>query len=274
METYYTVLGVARDADAAAIELAYQQQRERYRTERVAALDDEIGQVARDRSAALDHAYATLADPARRAAYDQRLRGGTPAKTRATVSRRELVMLIGGALIGLLVIAAVWNFAGRSTTPGVTLAQLNRPAPVFTLPALDGGDLQLQNYIGKKTVLINFWYSECAPCQEETPALQQVYKKLAADGLVVIGVNVRGNERRGALGDEDIRKFIARYNVTYPIAIDTQGDTGRAYQVTPLPSSYFIDTSGTIRYAAFQTVTAEDVERVFKELQRGATAAR
>ena len=199
MESYYRLLGVAPDADAATITAAYQQQYERYSVERVAAMGGEFAQVPTERRAALDAAYQTLNDPVARAAYDQQLRGTPAPVAKAAISRRELTMLIGGTIVGIVLIAAVWILAGRSTTPTVGMAKLDRPAPAFALPNINGQNVQLSEYIGKKVVLVNFWYSECAPCKEETPALQQAYQKLAPAGLVVIGVNVRGNEaaRRG-----------------------------------------------------------------------------
>lgn len=270
MESYYTLLGVGRDATPEEIESAYLRQRERYSPERVAELGPEFGQVARERLAALERARGALLDPVK-SDTDSMPTSAARSRERNSVSRRELTMLVGGALVGLLLIAAVWVFAGRTSTPTVNLARLDRPAPTFVLRDLNGNSIKLQDYIGKKTVLINFWYSKCAPCIEETPALQQVYQKLAPDGLVVIGVNVRGNEQRGAAGDEDVRKFTERFGVTYPVVFDDKGEVGRAYQVLPLPSSFFIDSSGTIRYASYSTVTASEVERVFNELQRTAT---
>src|SRR5437764_1505959 len=82
-------------------------------------------------------------------------------------------------------------------------APTNRPAPNFALAGIDGRTVRLSDYRGK-VVLLNFWYTGCAPCREETPALEAAYKKLAPQGLQIIGMNVRANERRGADGDADI----------------------------------------------------------------------
>lgn len=274
MESYYTLLGVAPDASTEEIEAAYERQRNRYSPDRVAEMGEELARVANERLAAFERARATLTDPGARAAYDQGEGGAKAGRERSSLSRRELTMLIGGALVGLLLIAVVWTLAGRSTTPTVSMVKLERPAPAFELRDLSGQNVRLDDFIGSHVVMVNFWYSNCAPCEEETPALQQAYQELADDGLVIIGINVRQNEQRGPAGEEDVRKFVERYGVTYPIVYDEQGAVGRSYQVLPLPSTFFIDPGGTIRYASYTTVTIEDVERVFKELQPGATATR
>lgn len=268
MESYYSLLGLAPNASLEEIEAAYQRQRERYSPERVAAMGEEFAEVANQRLAELERARTALL-----AERESNAPAVSGRAERSALSRRELTMLVGGALIGLLLIIAVWNIAGRSTTTSVGLAKLDRPAPAFELRGLDGQPVRLEDYSGK-VVLVNFWYSECAPCQEETPALQKAYQQLAPEGLVIVGVNVRGNEPNGAAGDQAVRAFVQRYGVSYPIGYDDQGKAGRDYQVLPLPSSFFIDAGGTIRYASYSTVTADEVERVFNELQHGATAAR
>jgi thiol-disulfide isomerase/thioredoxin len=123
-------------------------------------------------------------------------------------------------------------------------------------------------------VLVNFWYTGCEPCREETPALQAAYQKLAGQGLEIIGVNVRQNERGGADGDADIRKFVDEYRVTYPIALDADNATNRDYQVYVLPTSVMIDQDGRIRYLMFSAVTTEDVEALFNKLQQETSARR
>jgi peroxiredoxin len=278
MQTYYTLLDIPAQATAAEVEAAYQRQRERYSPERVAALGEEFRRVAEARSAEIEHAYAVLADPDRRRTYDARV-GSTPATTRSQparrtgISRRELLLAAGGALAGLLVIAFVWVLAGRNAGPALPpAAQVNRPAPDFTLPGLSGGDVRLSDYRGK-IVLVNFWYTNCAPCREETPALAAVYKKLSDRGFAIIGVNVRGNERKGPDGDEDIRKFTTANGVTYPIALDIDGQVDRDYRVYTLPTSFVIDKSGNVRYLLFSAVTGEDVEALFNKLQLETSAS-
>ena len=83
---------------------------------------------------------------------------------------------------------------------------------------------------------------------------------------MIVGVDLRNQERKGPEGDADVRAFVERYGVTYPIALDINGDVARAFRIYPIPTSFFIDRAGTIRYIAVSKVTSEDVERVFTRL--------
>jgi peroxiredoxin len=277
-DTFYTLLDIPAHATSAEIDAAYQRQRDRYSAERIAALGDEFRAIAEARNAELDRAYAVLADPERRRAYDASIGAASPpdAQQRAKrgLSRREWLMAGGGALAGLLVIAFVWVLASRSAGSALPpAAQTNRPAPDFALAGIDGKTVRLSDYRGK-VVLLNFWYTGCAPCREETPALEAAYKKLAPQGLQIIGMNVRANERKGADGDADIRAFIAAHGVSYPIALDTDSQSGRDYQVYVLPTSLMIDREGKIRYLLFSATTTDAVEALFNKLQQETSAGR
>lgn len=278
METFYTLLDIPMQATADEIEAAYQRQRARYSPERVAELGDDFRQVAEARSAELERAHAVLTDPTRRQAYDVSLGNRPPTSVqtaqRSGLSRREVLMALGGAVLGLLVIAVVWVVSGRqAATTLPPAAEVNRPAIDFTLPTIDGKPLRLSDYRGN-VVLVNFWYTNCAPCREETPALQAAYAQLNGQGLQIIGVNVRDNERNGADGDQDIRKFMADHGVTYPIVLDAGSKVNRDYQVYVLPTSAMIDRAGNIRYLLFSAVTTSEVEALFKKLQQETSAQR
>jgi len=273
METYYTLLDIATEATADEVTAAYARQRERYRSERVARLGSEFERIAVTRLAELERAYAILGDPARRQAYDRSIgvassEDADHVASRTRLSRRERVLAIGGALAGLLLIVLVWILSSRNAQPGLPpIAETRKPAPTFSLPGLHGEMVRLSDYRGK-VVLVNFWGTWCVPCKEETPALAGVYRKLHDQGLVVIGVDLRNQERSGPDGDADVRAFTERYGVTYPIALDVAGETARAFQIYPLPTSFVVDQNGLIRYVRVGQITAQEVEALFVRLQQ------
>jgi peroxiredoxin len=268
MENYYQLLEIDEQASSDAITAAYAHQRERYRPDRVDGLDDELRLHAERRTAELDRAYAVLIDPAQRRLYDAELSAQrTPSVGRAQrpgVTRREVLMSAGGAVVGLIIIAVVWVFAGSTAQPALPpVGEVSRPAPDFVLPGLNGGTITLSSYRGK-VVLVNFWGTWCEPCKEETPALQAAYKDLQQQGLEIIGVNLFSQETGG---DTAVRDFLTPYGVTYPIALDSQGDIARAFQISPIPTSYFVDPSGNIRFVKVGTLKAAEVRALFERLQ-------
>lgn len=260
MDSYYRLLDISEQATPDEIEAAYQR----------LIQDASPGQDADSRpSAEIERAYQALIDPEQRRAYDTRLAAQRHG-ARTGITRRELLMSVGGAVVGLLLIAVVWSLAGRNAAPALPpVAEMSRPAPDFALPGLDGGTIRLSDYRGK-VVLVNFWGTWCEPCKEETPALQAVYSELRGQGLEIIGVNLYSQETGG---DSGVRAFLTPYGVTYPIALDIAGETAQAFQISPIPASYFVDPSGTIRFVKVGTLTSSEVRALFERLQPRAEAA-
>ncbi len=174
------------------------------------------------------------------------------------------------ALLAVLV-SAVWLalwFLRRSEAPrpapsaGDFLAAqaltIGTVAPEFTLPQLDGGQISLSQLRGRP-VLVNFWATWCAPCRSEMPALQRVAAQYAGSGLVVIGINQLEDEAT-------VQEFVREFGLTFPIALDRDGVTSRAWRVYGIPQTYLVDRDGTIRKAWVGPVTEQSVTRALDEL--------
>lgn len=182
------------------------------------------------------------------------------------IGKREALYALGGVLVGLLILGVVWWRTGRNTTPLPTLSQVQPyAAPAFTAKDLDGGTITLADWRGK-VVLLNFWASWCVPCKEETPELEAIYQQLKDQGLVIVGIDLFKTERLDT-GMTDVRDFVAQYGVTYPVGIDESGDIAKSYAVSPIPTSYFIDQQGRVRFVRVGKLSKQDVERVFRRLQ-------
>ncbi len=276
MDTYYTLLGIEPDTSQADIAAAYQQRRESYSPDRVAGMDDEIRQLAEERMAELERAYYILSDTQRRRQYDVSIgftspREGESAAPRPhkNLSSRERWYAAGGMVGALLLVVLIWFVTDRAELPSI--GEVNRPAPDFRLPALAGGEIQLHDYQGS-VVLVNFWGTWCEPCKRETPALQSAYEQLRDQGLVVVGVNLTDDELVQGNSEADIRSFVEQYGVTYPIALDIEGEATKAFRVYPLPTSFFIDRQGNIRYMRVGELTTEEVVALFDQLHQEAAA--
>ncbi|HYM85849.1 MAG TPA: TlpA disulfide reductase family protein [Pseudoxanthomonas sp.] len=98
---------------------------------------------------------------------------------------------------------------------GVTPARPGEAMPPINLPDLQGQLQSLPGAYAGRPLLINVWASWCGPCIEEMPELERFARSQDKDGAQVIGLalDTPGN----------IREFLGRVPVTYPILIDTPG---------------------------------------------------
>lgn len=121
--------------------------------------------------------------------------------------------------------------------------ETNQVAPDFTLKTLDGKEVKLSDYRGKK-VILNFWATWCPPCKAEIPHMEKYYKSSAKnDNVEILAVNLTKSDK-----DEDyIKDFVKSYDMTYPVLLDTEGKQQEQYEIVTIPTTYFIDTKGKIQ---------------------------
>ncbi|WP_108306279.1 peroxiredoxin family protein [Metalysinibacillus jejuensis] len=117
--------------------------------------------------------------------------------------------------------------------------------PDFTLTTVDGEEVTLSDYKGKK-VILNFWASWCPPCKAEMPHMQKYYEKKAKEqNFEILAVNLTSEEK----GDRLVEKFLQSYGITFPVPMDEDGSLAKTYQVITIPSTFILNTDGQIEHS-------------------------
>jgi len=117
------------------------------------------------------------------------------------------------------------------------IPQVGQPAPDFQYTMPDGSTHTLGQLRGKK-VLVNFWATWCGPCRSEMPDLQKALGEVG-DSVVVLGVNK-------AQDLKEIAPFADELRISFPLIANQAGDIAGRYGAQNLPTSYFINSDGTI----------------------------
>jgi peroxiredoxin len=139
--------------------------------------------------------------------------------------------------LGLALLAALGFIVASPQREAAPIA-VGLAAPEFAVPRLGGGELSLRALRGK-VVLVNLWATWCAPCEQEMPAMQRLYAKLAPRGFELVAISV----------DEDARaveRFRDRLGLTFPIGLDAQRDAAERYQSFRYPESFLVDREGVL----------------------------
>jgi peroxiredoxin len=108
-------------------------------------------------------------------------------------------------------------------------------APGFRLPKVGGGELSLEDFRGRRVLLV-FSDPECGPCGELAPQLEQVYRREPALQVLMV-----------SRGDPDAnRESVARYGLTFPVVLQRRWEVSRDYGMFATPIGYLIDEAGVI----------------------------
>ena len=175
------------------------------------------------------------------------------------------LILIGVGLIVVAGIFMVFNASqqdGETADSGGAASQVPAappenseypPAPEITLKDLEGNTVSLSDYRGH-WLLVNNWATWCPPCRAEMPELNAYYQMHKDDGFVLIGISAGDPQN-------EVEKFVAAYDIQFPIWVDPYQDAIRAFRMSSLPSSFVIDPDGYIRMAWTGGVTLDTLEK-------------
>jgi peroxiredoxin len=129
------------------------------------------------------------------------------------------------------------------------------PAPDFCLPGLDGGELSLQDYRGRRVLLV-FSDPNCGPCDALAPDLELIHRRASDPQVAMI--------TRGSL--EVNRAKVAEHDLTFPIGLQRRWEISRAYGMFATPIGYMIDEQGVV--AAPVAVGGDAIVRLASEKPR------
>lgn len=170
------------------------------------------------------------------------------------------LLLAAAALAGCAVgkDAVVQGSDFSFVSPGGKLEIFYPPARRQTLPNLTGPSLEQPNrqlrvsdYPGK-VVVLNIWGQWCGPCRDEAPELSTVYRQTKAQGVQLIGIDVR--DARSAALD-----FVRDNQISYPSIFDPAGRSLLAlsgYPRSVVPSTIVLDRQHRVAAIYLERVTA------------------
>lgn len=179
----------------------------------------------------------------------RRLRSRLPTRPQARIE----------ALFWLALVA----FLGYRIWPQVAaafgVASASAAAPDFQLTTLDGAAVSRDALRGK-VVLVNFWATWCPPCRVEMPGFQDVYDRKKSQGFTILGVST------DASGSQHVARYLWEHEITYPVAMASDGIVRAFGGARALPTSYLLDRQGRIRHTVTGIFTEVALEQAVNRL--------
>lgn len=124
-------------------------------------------------------------------------------------------------------------------------AQVGDPAPNFTVTGTDGNTYTLYDLLNSgKTVVLDFYYTTCGPCQYYSPQVNLAYAKYGCNDAEVFFISIDYDDTNA-----EVMAYDAQFGIQYPSVSGTQGGGNgviNQYGISGFPTFYVIDSSKTI----------------------------
>ena len=146
--------------------------------------------------------------------------------------------------------------AAKLTDASQPVVNAGSALPAFLLNDLTGEAHSPAGLAGKPAV-INFWATWCKPCEIEMPLLQAVSEKYPQ--IAVIGIN-------SGEAEEVIQSFVTKYDITFPVWLDTESKVTDQLKIIGLPTTYFIDGLGVIQAVHLGQLTPDLLDAYLAQL--------
>jgi len=129
------------------------------------------------------------------------------------------------------------------------------------LPDLTGQRTTLAAWQGKVRV-VNFWATWCTPCRQEIPGLIAVQRKLAANGVQIVGIAVDNADK--------VRDYAKEMGINYPILVAGMEGATLSRMVGnrtgALPFTIVLDRAGNAVQSHLGLISADQLEKILAPL--------
>ena len=159
---------------------------------------------------------------------------------------------------------AVYLWQGLGKDPSVLpSALIDKPAPVFDLPALPGREPELalatDHLATGEPLLVNVFASWCVPCQAEHPLITALAEE---HGMTVHAINYKDKPVEAAA-------WLRRLGDPYGrVGADREGRAGIEFGIYGVPETFLIDGTGRVRLRHAGPITPEVMEKIILPAMR------
>lgn len=145
-------------------------------------------------------------------------------------------------LLPLILWLCVSSFAGAAESPGLGAMLLLK---------------EIDQHKGK-VVVLNFFATWCAPCQEEIPGLVNLRRRYPVGRVAILGISL----------DEDpalVPPFVVKHGINYPVKMASL-DVLRMFNIRSVPHNVVYDVRGRLAANQPGLVAEEDFQAAIDQL--------
>jgi thiol-disulfide isomerase/thioredoxin len=128
----------------------------------------------------------------------------------------------------------------------------------------DGNKALTKEDLKGKVVFVDFWTYSCINCIRTQPVLREWWDTYKDENFIMIGIHTP--EFAFEKDPNNVEAAIKKAGLLYPIALDPDFKTWRAYNNRFWPAGYLFDAEGRLRYTHFGEGKYDETEAAIRSL--------
>ena len=123
---------------------------------------------------------------------------------------------------------------------------------------------QLKEQMKDKVILYDIWTYSCINCIRTLPYITAWNEKYSDEGLLIIGIHTP--EFDFEKDEKNVKIAIEKYGIKYPVVMDNDWETWKAFENRYWPRKYVADHEGYIRYDHIGEGEYQETEKIIQQL--------
>lgn len=148
---------------------------------------------------------------------------------------------------------------GDEDSDGTPFVEIENPSGFVNTDPITIGQ-----FVGEKVIMIDFMTYSCINCQRTFPYLNEWYEKYEDDGFIIIGIHTP--EFAFEKDITNVQNSLDGFGIKFPVVLDNDYSTWRAYKNRFWPRKYLIDIHGNVVYDHIGEGKYDETEEKIQEL--------
>lgn len=164
-------------------------------------------------------------------------------------------------ILAALITLFIWWQLALLPGGGAKGSLVGKSIPLFVAKNLDGSRFDVQQKLGKKILLVNFWATWCPPCRDEMPLLNRLQSEIGSEKFEILGLmEDDATDAAGFLKQLD--SFSKKIPVGITVLADIDNAVAEKFGTFRLPESYLVDLSGKVLAKYEGALSERDVKKI------------
>jgi len=174
-------------------------------------------------------------------------------------------VIFGGVIVaGAVFLAILFIGLEESVLVNQDSGIIKAPNLVGIAHYLNTSSEELTKEMENKVILYDIWTYSCVNCIRTLPFITSWDKKYSDQGLLIIGIH--SPEFEFEKDPENVKIAMEKYGITYPVVLDNDMKTWKAFENNYWPRKYIADHDGNLRYDHIGEGGYQETEKVIQQL--------